>query len=61
MSSSSQSHPYSAYEDTETWHRLDEGITALVENKDLIEQTNRAYIVGSLCKALLDKEAVRLR
>jgi hypothetical protein len=45
-------HPYVAYESTSNWKALNEAIDELVANSDLIEKTNRAYIVGFLCKAL---------
>ena len=53
-----RSHPYEAYEGTETWTLLDKAVEELIENNDLIEQTNRAHIVGFLCKALLGTETV---
>jgi len=45
-------HPYAAYEGTRNWKVLDHAIDELVTNSDLIERTDRAYIVGFLCKAL---------
>ena len=47
-------HPYSDYEGTKNWKLLDQAIDELVTNSDLIEQTNRAYIVGYLCKSLAE-------
>jgi hypothetical protein len=46
------SHPYTAYEGTATWKLIDQAIGELVANRDLIEQTQHAYIVGYLCKTL---------
>lgn len=53
MSSASQ-HPYVQFEGTKAWSALDAELTALAQNNDLIEQTDRRYIVGSLCKALVE-------
>ncbi len=41
-------HPYLAYEGTSNWSILNQAIEELVANSDLVEQTNRAYIIGSL-------------
>jgi len=54
--SSEQPHPYKEFEGTATWKILDHAIQSLVENDDLQERTDRAYIVGSLCKALAESE-----
>ena len=48
-------HPYVQFEGTKAWQVIDAALTALVKNKDVIEQTDRRYIVGSLCKALADE------
>jgi hypothetical protein len=48
----SAGHPYKQFEDTVTWRRLDTAISDLVQNKDLLENEAREYIVGYLCKAL---------
>jgi hypothetical protein len=45
-------HPYAAFEGTPVWVTLNQAIEELVENNDLVEQTNRNYIVGFLCKHL---------
>lgn len=49
---SNHEHPYLLYENTQTWKLLSGAIEDLVKNSDLIERTNRAYIVGYLCKIL---------
>jgi hypothetical protein len=46
-------HPYLEYESDPLWPLLDKGISDLVANGDLIEQTERAYVVGYLCKGVL--------
>jgi hypothetical protein len=45
-------HPYIEFEGTKAWKVLDAELSTLVGNGDVIEQTDRRYIVGSLCKAL---------
>jgi len=45
-------HPYAGFEETALWRVLNAELDSLVANRDLIEQTPRAYIVGALCKAL---------
>ncbi len=47
------SHPYQQYMSSPMWNIVNAGIDDLVKNGDLIEQTNRNYIVGYLCKVLL--------
>jgi len=49
--------PYIAYEGTENWTALNQAIDELVTNSDLVEQTDRAYIVGYLCKCLSKSSA----
>jgi hypothetical protein len=51
----SSKHPYVEYEGSKEWRILDAEITELVRNNDLVEQTDRRYIVGALCKALAQK------
>jgi hypothetical protein len=45
-------HPYVDYEADPLWPLIEKGIADLVKNQDLIEQTNRNYIVGHLCKVV---------
>ena len=47
-------HPYSALESLPSWPVLERALGDLVENGDLEERTQRAYLVGYLCKALKD-------
>lgn len=44
--------PYDAYEETSLWKSVDEAISDLVENKDIVEMTRRDYIVGYICNKL---------
>ena len=46
-------HPYSEYESDPLWPLLNKAINDLVDNGDLIEQTDRAYVVGYLCQVAL--------
>ena len=45
-------HPYVDYEADPLWPLIEKGIDDLVKNQDLIEQENRSYIVGYLCKVI---------
>lgn len=49
-------HPYVRFVETETWAILNVAFDELVGNGDIVEQTNRDYIVGYLCKALAERE-----
>jgi hypothetical protein len=49
-------HPYKKYESHPYWKRIDKGISDLVENQDLVELAARPYIVGYLCKMLLQRK-----
>jgi hypothetical protein len=48
----SNEHPYKAHEGTPLWLALNEAVTELVKNKDLVETTRREYVVGYLCQRL---------
>jgi hypothetical protein len=48
------SRPYQEYETAPAWKVIDEGISALVANQDLMETTQRNYIVGYLVKQLVE-------
>lgn len=56
--------PYEAFEGSPAWMVVETAIRDLVENKDLIEQTDRRYIVGLIVKRLhkagLAKESGRI-
>jgi hypothetical protein len=51
---SNREHPYVLYEGTQHWELLSGAIEDLVKNSDLIVRTDRAYIVGYLCKILAE-------
>jgi hypothetical protein len=53
---SATKHPYKKYESHQYWKRIDKGISDLVDNQDLVEQSTRSYIVGYLCKMILSRK-----
>ena len=50
----SPKHPYALYQNTHNWALLSGAIDDLVKNRDLVVQTDRTYIVGYLCKILVE-------
>lgn len=48
------SHPYSDLEGTHLWAIVSTAVEDLVNNSDLQERTPRAYIVGLICRRLLE-------
>jgi hypothetical protein len=44
--------PYEAQRGTRAWKIVDRAINDLVENKDMVETTQRDYIVGYICEKL---------
>ena len=49
--------PYVEYENTQLWRSVNKAIGDLVQNKDVIEQTPRHYIVGYICKVVSKRAA----
>ena len=49
-------HPSKNYESHRYWKRIDVGISDLVDNQDLVEQSARPYIVGDLSKTILSRK-----
>ena len=45
-------HPYSAFEGSQTWRLLDDEVASLEHNGDLKLTTAREYVIGSLCQRL---------
>jgi hypothetical protein len=43
---------YKEFENTELWRSIDAAVQALIDNGDLVEHTERGYIVGYICKAV---------
>ena len=52
----SNSYPYQKYEITDNWKVIERAVSDLVENGDLITQTDRKYVVGYICKLLDDSK-----
>lgn len=52
-------HPYVRWEGTPLWNAIEKSVADLVENQDLIEKTNREYIVGYVCK-LVERRKTRI-
>ncbi|WP_169834556.1 hypothetical protein [Paenisporosarcina indica] len=50
------SNPYIKFEHTPLWAVINKGIEDLVENNDIEETTRREYIVGYLCKVIMEYE-----
>lgn len=46
--------PYEEYKDTKIWNVIEFAVSNLVDNSDLEEKTDREYIVGYLCKTLVE-------
>jgi hypothetical protein len=47
--------PYEAFEGSPAWIIVETAIRDLVENKDLIEQTDRRYVVGLIVERLNER------
>lgn len=47
---------YDAYKDSVLWEIIDEALKDLIENKDLIEQTDHYYVVGYLVKKITESK-----
>jgi hypothetical protein len=47
--------PYRELEPTPAWRVVEEAMERLVRNNDLLEQTDRRYIVGLLVNSLHEK------
>lgn len=52
----SKKYPYKQYETEPIWAVINKGISDLVENGDIEEKTARQYIVGYLCKVILESK-----
>jgi hypothetical protein len=53
-------HSYLEYEGTMMWASVERALAELVTNGDLVEQTNRKYIVGYFCEVLSAKKGERV-
>jgi hypothetical protein len=54
---SKATHPYKKYEAHPLWPVIKRAIRALSRNGDIQEQTDRDYIVGFLCKRILETKS----
>ena len=52
---------YREFEDLFAWNIVNRAIGTLVKNKDLVEKTDRRYIVGFLLKVLSDNGALKAK
>ena len=48
----SSNHTYANWEGTPLWKAIEKGIADLAKNHDIIEETERKYIVGYICKVV---------
>lgn len=55
----SRLHPYAALEGTALWMQVDQAITELIQNRDLVEATAHPYVVGYICQKLVEADIVR--
>ncbi len=54
-------HRYEHFKGKPLWKILNRGISRLVDNGDLLEQTRREYIVGYLCEQVAESRKRRAR
>ena len=47
-------HPYKIYENSLLWETIKRGLEELLENQDLELTTREEYVVGFLCKTIID-------
>ena len=55
----SRVHPYASLEGTAVWMQVDQAITELIQNRDLVETTAHPYVVGYICKKIVEADMVR--
>lgn len=51
-------HPYIKYEQDKTWTVVNDLINDLINNNDIELQTPIEYVVGYICKGLLDSQVI---
>jgi hypothetical protein len=51
-----KAYPYRTYEDLPIWSIVSKSVMELVNNGDLREITAHPYIVGSICKSIIDAQ-----
>lgn len=47
-------HTYKEFEGLVVWKTIDKAIAELEENQDLVLKTPREYVIGYLCKTLIE-------
>ena len=52
-------HPYIKYEQDKTWTVVNDLINDLRNNNDIELQTPIGYVVGYICKGLLDSQVIK--
>lgn len=52
-------HPYIKYEQDKTWTVVNDLINDLINNNDIELQTSIEYVVGYICKGLLDSQVIK--
>jgi hypothetical protein len=52
---------YKSYEDLPIWRVVSKSVTELVNNGDLRETTAHPYIVGYICKSIVEAEKLGAR
>ena len=52
-------HPYIKYEQDKTWTVVNDLINDLINNNDIELQTPIEYVVGYICKGLLDSQVIK--
>ena len=50
------SHPYHELESTKLWEVLKEALKELIENQDIEITTNEEYVIGFLCKSIIESQ-----
>ena len=53
-------HPYIKYEQDKTWTVVNDLRNDLINNNDIELQTSIEYVVGYICKGLLDSQVTKV-
>ena len=51
-------HAYKEFEGLVVWKTIDKAIAELEENQDLVLKTPREYVIGYLCRSLIEGYSV---
>lgn len=51
-------HPYKEFEGLVVWKTINKAIAELEDNQDLVLKTPREYVIGYLCKTLIEGYSV---